>query len=178
MTTGKFLAGLLVACGLFAGIGIYYLQVYHFYEEVPVTGPRDVMVTTVAGDTVPLPHSAFSAIDANSSPIRYRACFTTTLLLDEASALYEPYEGGEPRVAPGWFDCFDAEDIGAQIKAGTARVFASQRNIEYGIDRVVAILSDGRGYVWHEINECGDKAYDGSPLGEDCPDRASFKKDG
>ena len=84
---------------------------------------------------------------------------------------FEPYEGASPRTAPGWFDCFDAEAIGTAITAGDALVFTGQRNLEYGIDRVVAITADGRGYVWHEVNDCGDKAYDGSPLGEDCPPR-------
>ncbi|HBR38682.1 MAG TPA: histidine kinase, partial [Sulfitobacter pontiacus] len=38
-------------------------------------------------------------------------------------------------------------------------------------DRIVAITSDGRGYVWHELNDCGDKAYDGTVVGEACPER-------
>ena len=54
---------------------------------------------------------------------------------------------------------------------GTALVFAGQRNLEFGIDRVVAITEDGRGYVWHEINDCGDKVFDGQPPGEDCPEQ-------
>lgn len=177
MTAGKFMAGLIVLCGLAAGISMYYLQVYHFYEEVPATGPDDVMVMTLDGDRVALPHAEFQAIDAASSPIRYRACFVTDVTPVEAALAYQPYEGAEPRVAPGWFDCFDAERVGSMIDAGTARVFASQTNIDYGIDRVVAITEDGRGFVWHEVNECGDKAYDGTPLGDDCPDRASFEKD-
>lgn len=177
MNTGKLMAGAIVVCGLVAGVAIYYLQVYHFYEEVVPTGTDDVMLTRLDGTPEAIPYGDFRAIDAESSPIRYRACFTTTLTPEEAEALYEPYEGAEPRVAPGWFDCFDAEALGAQIAAGTARVFTTRRNREFGIDRVVAITDDGRGYAWHEINDCGDKAYDGTPLGDDCPDRASFEKD-
>ena len=56
------------------------------------------------------------------------------------------------------------------IEDGRADVFLSDRNIEFGIDRVVAITEDGFGYVWHEVNECGDKSYDGTPLGENCPE--------
>ena len=74
-----------------------------------------------------------------------------------------------PRNAPGWFDCFDAEAIGAEITAGTALTFLSQKNIHFGVDRVVAITEDGRGYVWHELNDCGEKAYDGTIVGEECP---------
>ncbi len=171
------MVGLIVLCGLIAGVSMYYLQVYHFYKEIPATGPRDVMVTTLDGDRTPLPHGDFRAIDANSSPIRYRACFTTDIAPAEAGTTFEPYDKADPRVAPGWFDCFDAEAIADGIDAGTTRVFVGQRNIDYGIDRVVAITEGGQGYVWHEINDCGDKAYDGTPLGDDCPDRASFEKD-
>ena len=177
MTAGKIMASAILLCGAVAGVAIYYLQVYHFYEEVPVTGPEDVMLLTLSGDRVPLPHTGFEGIDADSSPIRYRACFTTDVTPAEAAALYEPYPGAEPRVAPGWFTCFDAGSIGAEIANGTAQVFTSQRNREFGIDRVVALTDDGRGYVWHEVNDCGDKAYDGTPLGDDCPDRASYQKD-
>lgn len=177
MTAGKLMAGAIVLCALIAGGAMFYLQVYHFYVDVPATGPRDVMILTQDGDSIPLPHAEFRAIDADSSPIRYRACFTTDVTPAEATTLYDPYPGAIPRVAPGWFDCFDAGAIAAQLDAGTARVFASHRNIAFGIDRVVAITDDGQGYVWHEINECGDKAYDGTPLGENCPDRASFEKD-
>lgn len=157
---------------LIAGAAIYYLQVYAFYDQVPATGTADVQLTGLAsGRAEPILYDAFEAIDSESSPIRYRACFETTMSHALLTETYELYDGAEPRVAPGWFGCFDADTIGAEIANGTALVFTGQRNIEYGIDRVVAITEDGRGYVWHEINECGDKAYDGSPLGDDCPAR-------
>ncbi|MBS0124540.1 DUF6446 family protein [Thetidibacter halocola] len=167
--TGKFLAGIIVACSLIAGIAIYYLQVYYFYETLPPQA--SITLTGADGAPVELAVTGFEGIDADSSPIRYRACFDVALSLDEATARLDPYQGSEPRTAPGWFTCFDAEAIGDRIEAGTARVFAVQRNLEFGIDRVIAITDDGRGYVWHEINDCGDKAYDGSPLGDDCPPR-------
>lgn len=177
MNLGKLMAIAILLCGLVAGVSIYYLQVYYFYEEVVPTGTDDVMLTTLDGARTAIPYADFQGIDADSSPIRYRACFTTTLTPAEAAETYKPYEGAEPRNAPGWFGCFDAEAIGDAIEAGTARVFTGHRNMEFGIDRVVAITDDGRGYVWHEINDCGDKAYDGTPLGDDCPDRDSFEKD-
>jgi hypothetical protein len=165
--TGKLLAILLLPSAVIAGAGMYYLQIYHYYEDVPAQ--ETVTLTRADGGLTQLPVTAFTAIDANSSPIRFRACFTTAARPETMRA--ERYAGAVPRTAPFWFDCFDAEAIGAEIDAGRATVFAGQRNLEFGIDRVVAITEDGRGYIWHEINECGDKAYDGSPLGEDCPPR-------
>ncbi|NCW61998.1 MAG: glycine--tRNA ligase subunit beta, partial [Rhodobacteraceae bacterium] len=79
---------------------------------------------------------------------------------------FELHPKAEPRVAPGWFECFEAEQIGNDLANGNAVAFWGQRNIEYGIDRVVAIYADGRGYVWHEVNDCGDKLYDEDVLSE------------
>ena len=169
---GKLLGIAIVLVSLVFGAVVYYAQVYHFYETVEADGSNDVMLTNVAtGEPEAILYEAFEAIDAESSPIRYRACFRTSMSLPMLTETYELYDGAEPRNAPDWFSCFDAETIGADIDADEAIVFTGHRNLEFGIDRVVAITSDGRGYVWHEVNDCGDKAYDGSPLGEDCPER-------
>jgi hypothetical protein len=171
--SGKIIAIGIVMISLIFGAVVYYAQVYYFYEPVAANGTDDVvLLNLVSGTPEPILYENFEAIDASSSPIRYRACFDTPMSIPMLTETYELYEGGEgPRNAPDWFDCFDAAAIGAEIEAGTALVFTSQRNIEYGIDRVTAITNDGRGYVWEEINACGDKAYDGTPLGEDCPVR-------
>lgn len=170
--SGKWLGMILLVTGLVAGVAMYYLQVYAYYGEVTEADAGGVALTGLAsGQPEQILFEDFTAINADSSPIRYRACFTTPMSLSILTETYELYEGAVPKNAPGWFECFDAAAIGAEIDAGRALVFAGQRNLEFGIDRVVAITEDGRGYVWHEVNDCGDKAYDGSPLGDACPDR-------
>ncbi len=170
--TGKIMVVFILVTALAAGALLYYTQVYAYYYDVTATGTDDVQLTAkVSGKPETILYEDFRAIDADSSPIRYRACFTTPSTLEQLGDTYMTYPGADPRVAPGWFDCFDAEAIGKDLAAGRAIAFIGQRNIEYGIDRVVAVTQDGRGYVWHEINECGDKSYDGTPLGEDCPER-------
>ena len=171
MRLGQFLAGFTVFSALLAGGAMYYLQVYAFYEEVSAQGDDVQLVSLMSGEPEPILFENFQAIDGSSSPIRYRACFTTEMSHALLSETYVAFENAEPRNAPGWFDCFDAEAIGAELKAGTALTFLSQKNFAYGVDRVVAITEDGRGYVWHELNDCGAKAYDGSPTGEACPPR-------
>lgn len=169
--TGKLIGIFLVVTALVAGAALYYLQVYHFYEEVEATGAGDVRMTARgAGAPEPVAHANFRAIDADSSPIRYRACFETDA--DPAALLetYAPYPEAVPLEAPGWFDCFDADAIGAALEEGRARAFLGVRNIDYGIDRVVAVTRAGRGYVWHQINRCGEVVFDGQPAPEDCPD--------
>ncbi len=156
---------------LIAGAAMYYLQIYAFYDEVVPTGTDDVQLTSlVTGQPEPILYEDFQAIDADSSPIRYRACFTTPLSQAMLTETYQPYEGAEPLVAPGWFDCFDADEIGAALSEGTALAFMGTENHSYGIDRIVAILPDGRGFAWHQINHCGEVVFDGRPAPEDCPE--------
>ncbi|MEO9572507.1 MAG: DUF6446 family protein [Tateyamaria sp.] len=167
--SGK-LIGLIILIGsLIGGIALYYLQVYGFYE--PVVEAEVQLVSVVSDMPEPITIDDFEAIDAESSPIRYRACFTTDLSLALLTETYVGLADATPRNAPHWFDCFDAEAIAAELDAGTALPFLGEKNIEFGVDRIVAITEDGRGYVWHELNDCGEKAYDGTIVGEECPRR-------
>ncbi|MGB7316911.1 MAG: DUF6446 family protein [Planktotalea sp.] len=172
---GKFLAGFTVFAAILAGGAMYYLQVYAFYDEVTPTGDDVQLVSLVSGAPEVILFDDFKAIDADSSPIRFRACFRTDMSHSLLTETYVPATKADPRNAPNWFDCFDAEALGAELVAGTALAFLGQKNIAYGVDRVVAITEDGRGYIWHELNECGEKAYDGSPIGEACPPRDEFE---
>ncbi|KIC49164.1 DUF6446 family protein [Tateyamaria sp. ANG-S1] len=167
--SGKIIGIVIVLSGIIAGAALYYLQVYGFYEEVVEADVQLVSVVTDAPE--PIPFDNFQAIDAESSPIRYRACFTTDLSLSLLTETYVGLEDATPRNAPGWFDCFDAAAIAAELDAGTALPFLGQKNVDFGVDRIVAITEDGRGYVWHELNDCGEKAYDGTIVGEECPER-------
>lgn len=167
---GKFLAALIVVCAVGAGGGMYYLQVYGYYEEVELHPGEDVVLLPQdAEQAVAIAYNDFEAIDASSSPIRYRACFTTHLTRGELAQTYTVSGQHQPRIAPGWFECFDAQEIGAALELGTATAFLSVKNISYGVDRIVAVTDEGKGYVWHELNNCGKKAYDGTVVGETCP---------
>ncbi|WP_239494560.1 DUF6446 family protein [Roseovarius amoyensis] len=168
--TGKLMAIAIVVTALVAGVAVYYLQVYAFYERLTPSGPADVQMTVAAtGQAEPLAHTDFQAIDADSSPIRYRSCFHISGDPDALTERYLPYDGPVPLQAPGWFDCFDADAIGEALEDGRARAYLGQENIHYGIDRVVAITADGDGYAWHQINACGRVVFDGRPAPEGCP---------
>ncbi|MFQ6554250.1 DUF6446 family protein [Aestuariibius insulae] len=152
---------------LAAGAGLYYFQVYAFYEEVPEG--RVELTSVVSGLPEPILFEDYEGIDAESSPLRYRDCFTTGQSQAMLTETYLVYDGAEPRVAPGWFECFDADAIGAALQGGEAIAFLGVENVTYGIDRVVAVYPDGRGYSWHQINACGEVVFDGNPVPEDCP---------
>ncbi|MGR3616365.1 MAG: DUF6446 family protein [Paracoccaceae bacterium] len=167
---GKIAVIAIVLSALMGGAAMYYLQVYAYYYDVEAQAGRDVMLMTNAeAEPQPIAYSDFRGIDATSSPIRYRACFVTEVSPEQASESYMETPDASPRIAPSWFGCFDAEAIGNQIEAGTARAFLSAKNIAYGIDRIVVLTDDGLGFAWHEPNECGTKAYDGTVVGEECP---------
>ena len=165
--TGRIMGVAILISALVAGIGMYYLQVYGFYEKVTEQDVQLVSLTTDQPETIVF--DDFQAIDAESSPIRYRACFTTPQSLAYYTETYVLAPDMDPRNAPGWFDCFDAAAIAAELQAGTALTFLGGKNVAFGVDRIVAITQDGRGYVWHELNDCGEKAYDGTIVGEECP---------
>lgn len=167
---GKVLVTVIVVSAILAGVLMYYLQVYGFYEEVTPTGVEDVQLTTVSsGMAEPILSQNFKAIDSGSSPLRYRACFETPMSEAMLTETYVVYDNPIPNVAPGWFDCFDAQVIGAALEAGEATAFLGIANVHYGFDRVVAVFPDGRGYSWHQINICGEEVFDGNPPPPGCP---------
>lgn len=169
MTSGRiFVLGLLLS-GLVAGVAMYWLQVHAFYEEVPA-GAAQVRLTSVAtGAPEPVEVRNFRGIDSESSPIRYRACFELDESLAELTERYVIHERPEPLVAPGWFGCFDAQAIGNALESGRARAFLGVENLEYGIDRVVAVDDTGRAFAWNQINACGEVVFEGDPAPEGCP---------
>ena len=169
--SGKIVGIVIMLSAMIAGGALYYLQVYGFYQEVSADMHEVRLMPLSGGDPVPILAENIDAIDADSSPIRFRACFTTPSSLAMLTETYAGLDGVTPRNAPGWFDCFDASAIAAELEAGTALAFVGEKNVDFGVDRIVAITEDGRGYIWHELNDCGEKAYDGTIVGEECPKR-------
>lgn len=170
--TGKALAIILIVSAALAGAGMYYLQVYGYYYTVEERPGEDVVLLAQGAETPePVAYSEFQAIDADSSPIRFRACFETDLSIADLSTTYQLADEPTPLTAPGWFDCYEASSLADALKSGQAKAFMGIKNVHYGVDRIVAITQDGRGFIWHVLNNCGEKAYDGTVVGEECPAR-------
>jgi hypothetical protein len=149
---GKIVAGGIVLTGLVAGVAMYWLQVYAFYTPAVFQPGQEILLTPIASD-VPeaIIADAITGIDASSSPLRFRACFTTPLSLATLTETYRLYDAPTPLTAPGWFDCFDADRIGTALEKGEALAFLSQAGIAPGVDRVVAVFPDGSAYAWHQL---------------------------
>ena len=116
--SGKVISGGILGITAAFGIGVYYAQVYGYYETL---SQGEVALTSiVSGAPTRIPVTEFQGIDADSSPIRYRACFKTPLSTAMLTETFTTLERSEPRNAPEWFGCFDAAQIAADIDAGIA----------------------------------------------------------
>lgn len=153
MNAGKIIVGAIVIVSAVAGGFLWYTAERAFYDPVVFQPGAEIRLVPLTSD-VPeaIAVTAIEGIDADSSPIKFRACFTTPLSLAMLTETYRSYDGAEPLVAPTGFDCFDAAAIGKALETGEALAFLSEPNIHPGVDRVVAVLADGRAYAWHQLN--------------------------
>ncbi|MFN2305596.1 MAG: DUF6446 family protein [Paracoccaceae bacterium] len=165
----RIILGGIVLFAIVAGALLYYLQVYAYYEEISADVANVQLVNLVTDQAEPVMFENYQGIDSDSSPLRYRACFELPMSLAALTETYVISDEAEPRVAPGWFDCFDASAIGADLASGTAVAFLGERDVTYGVDRIVAVYPDGRAMAWHQINACGEVVFDGNPVPEGCP---------
>jgi len=148
---GKLVGGFIVGAALLAGAAVYYLQVYYFYDR-PDPASVEIRLTPIAGGAPEaIPAEALSVIDATSSPIRFRACFTTPVSLATLTETYATYDHPVPLIAPGWFDCFDAGRIEAALASGEALAFLGEAEVAPGVDRVVAVFANGDAFSWQQL---------------------------
>ena len=150
---GKIIGIFILVSAAVAGIAMYVLQVYAFYEDVPAEELEIHLTSVATGELEMILAEDVQAIDATSSPLKYRACFTTLHSQAMLTESFVVYERPEPLTAPGWFECYSAEDVGQALENEQAIAYLAQANIHDGVDRVVAIFDDGRAFAWHQLNE-------------------------
>lgn len=140
--SGKTLViGLLVLLVAFGG-GLFYAQNYAFYQMVEgrtsiTVGDREIAV------------GGYRGIDATSSGLKRRGCFEVDPAAFEG---LEPAADPVPLTAPFWFDCFDAQTLASDLAAGRTVAFMAAVEEVNGIDRLVTVYPDGRGYEWRQLN--------------------------
>lgn len=160
---GRLIAGGLVAFAVLFGVALWWFQTRAWYARETAEGPRPVFI---AGRAVLV--EDYDGIDADTSPLKLRGCFRLTGPV-VAPAAATP----EPPVTPGWFDCFDAAALDADLKTGAATAWLAEFNQPYGFDRILAAYPDGRAFQWRQINKCGAAFFEGDPVPEGCPQPAS-----
>lgn len=150
--SGRWVALLLVGFAAVFGAALWYFQTRAYYRSLP---PEAVQIGVPGedGTPIPLPLTEVQAIDAETSPLKFRACFRLGAGARETIAASPAHGRAEPLVAPGWFSCFDARSIARDLAAGRATALLGAREIAHGADRVLAIYPDGRGFAWHQLSE-------------------------
>jgi hypothetical protein len=136
------MAAFLVFVAIFAAALIYF-QFFAFYQ-------RAAAPDALAVRDVPLAVSDWQGIDAESSPLKLRGCFTTDR---ESLAGLEPAQDATPLVAPFWFGCFDAGELTEDLAEGRAVAYPVARDEPEGFDIMLAVYDDGRAYLWRQLNE-------------------------
>lgn len=150
MTSGRWIVVTILGVTALFAAGMWYAQTRAFYETVTLDA---LPVTLADGETITLDLAGAQAIDADTSPLRFRACFD--IGTDRAAQLVAraaPAADPTPLVAPAWFDCYSAADIGAALEAGQAQAVLATHEIARGVDRILALYPDGRGYAWQQLN--------------------------
>lgn len=152
MNAGRVAVVAILITAVVGGIGLWYTAERAFYEPVVFTPGEEIrLVPLASGQPEAIVVADIQGIDAASSPLKFRACFTTPLSLAMLSETYQPYAGATPLIAPSNFPCFDAAAIGAALERGEALAFLSEPGIRPQVDRVVAVFGDGRAYAWHQL---------------------------
>ena len=153
MNAGRLIVAFIVFSAAVGGAFLWYTAERAFYEPVAFPPGAEIRLVPLTSDQPEaIVVAGVEGIDASSSPIKFRACFTTPLTLAMLTETYRVYDQAEPLVAPSGFDCFDAAAIGRALETGEALAFLSEPNIHPGVDRVVAVFSDGRAFAWHQLN--------------------------
>ena len=153
MNVAKIIVGAIVIVAVAAGAFLWYTAERAFYEPVAFQPGAEIRLVPLTSDRPEaIVVEGIEGIDAESSPIKFRACFRTPLSLAMLTETYREYPKAEPLIAPRGFDCFDAEAIGKALETGEALAFLSEPDIHPGVDRVVAVFPDGRAFAWHQLN--------------------------
>lgn len=156
---GSVLMGGTLLIAATAGLGLWYTSERAYYYEV-----TDVSEVMAYGDAFPV--SDYQGIDADTSPLKMRACFKVDWDYWPSD---EFKDVAEPLVAPKWFDCFNAKSIANDLAAGVASAILSNENNPFGFDTYIAQYPDGRAFMWRQINECGAAKFAGDELPAGCP---------
>ncbi|WP_136683866.1 DUF6446 family protein [Falsirhodobacter xinxiangensis] len=139
----------ILVAALLMGAGLWYSQTRGYYHPVELTA---LEITGPDGAVQSLPVEGIEGIDAESSPIRFRACARVVGPVPTGV----PFANPTPLTAPGWFDCFDANAIGEALERGEATAFLSRANVHSGADRVLAVFPDGRVFAWNQLRPAAE----------------------
>ncbi len=150
MNSGRVVSIAIIALTAAFGAALWYSQTRAYYERIEMAA---LPLTLASGEEFSLEPDMFTGIDADTSPLRFRGCFSVAP--DVAARVIAdgvPAVDPTPLIAPAWFDCYDANIVGADLEAGRAIAVLATPEIARGVDRIIALYPDGRGFAWHQLN--------------------------
>ena len=169
--SGNVFVVLLLSFSFLFGLTLWYFQNYAYYQKNQLSELSVKLALNEGIELVKL--NNVQSINSKTSPLKFRSCFELKHDFLKSVEKYSSYADATPLRAPGWFKCFDVKSLTADLKSGFAKSYLSIANIEYGIDRVIAVYPNGTAYSWHQINECGSASFAGDALPENCPKQES-----
>lgn len=151
--SGKILMLLLVGVAVAMGGSLWYVQNYAYYETIETIEYPIALTLYGTEETQEIPAQDFTILDADSSPLKFRACFKVINSVPMMTETYVVYDDPTPLAPPAWFGCFDHVKLTEDLNSGVALAFLGQENFETGVDRVIAVYDDGRAFAWHQLND-------------------------
>lgn len=145
MNTGRLVVLGIAAATVLAGGVVYYLETFVHYQRV-----ADVKEVSVGARAFAV--SDYDGLTNDTLPLRLRGCFQVA----EPEAVLSagpPARHPTPFGAPGWFACWDAAELDADLKAGRAQAVVAEVSGEgkFEMERVVAVYPDGRAFQWRRL---------------------------
>ncbi len=146
--TGRIFVGGFLGLVIVLGAVLFYTQVYAFYDRVEGISQIDLQGQ-------PVPVTDYRGIDASTSPLKIRGCFTVN---PEVFAAIPAASDATPLAAPRWFECFDFAALTRDIDSGAAIAYVAgdetpATGSTYEILRYVAVYPDGRAFLWRQYNK-------------------------
>ena len=137
------MAGGLVAFTLIFAAFLWYAQFYAYYNEV-----EGLTEVSVEGHNIEV--SNYHGLDGSSSGLKLRGCF----VVDPADfANVAVAVAPVPTTPPGWFDCFQTEQLTNDVNNGVAIAYMAAQEDMDGLDRLIAVYPDGRAFMWRQLND-------------------------
>ena len=129
--------------------------------------PKDAIAKNLMRDPESVLHDIKLTQQSNNLPIKilindkpisaystdakfYNSCFNVITTIDQLSSKYVKSNNPAPSKPLGNMACYNYDQLKEDIKSGVANSFIGEENIINGIDRIIAVYSDGRAYAWHQ----------------------------
>ena len=141
--SGKITVITILGTSLFFGIIFFYFQSYAYYQEFSGVVKIEVQNRKIDVEN-------YLGIKAKTSALKMRSCF---VVKPSAFRNLSLAENPQPLKAPFWFDCFNSKDLQQAIDDKRAKAYLAKENEADGIDRLVVIFPNGRGYEWRQLNK-------------------------